>query len=97
MYGYNESEASTGANTVKCHYKGNFFVEFPDRTIHKIIYPTLKLTGTVMGTRMLSFKGDAFVIDEKNDLIAEICVDPDERGFFKRITSKKTTYPDHFR
>ena len=97
MYGYNESEASTGANSVKSHYKGNLFIEFPDRTIHKIIFPVLKITGTIMGTRILSFKGNTYIIDEKNDLITEISVDPDERGFFKRLTSKKSTYPDHFR
>ena len=50
-----------------------------------------------MGSRMLKFRGKVFVVDEKNDWIVELSVDPDERGFFKKITSKKQTYPDYFK
>jgi hypothetical protein len=51
----------------------------------------------MVGSRMLKFRGKVFVIDEGNDMIAELSVDPDERGFFKKITSKKQTYPDFFK
>jgi hypothetical protein len=46
---------------------------------------------------MLKFRGKVLVIDEANDTIIEISVDPDDRGFFKKITSKKLTYPDYFK
>jgi hypothetical protein len=51
----------------------------------------------MMGSRMLKFRGKVFVIDEGNDMLAELSVDPDERGFFKKMTSKKQTYPDYFK
>ena len=51
----------------------------------------------MMGSRMLKFRGKAYVVDEANDWIVELNVDPDDRGFFKKITSKKQTYPDYFR
>ncbi len=97
MYGYNESEASTGANSVKVYYKGNLIVEYPDGTKHKVIYPNMKLTGTMMGSRALKFRGKLFIIDKANDLISQIQLDPDERGFFKKMVSKKQTFPDYFK
>ena len=82
---------------MKIYYKGNFDVEYPDGTKHRIIYPNMKLAGTMMGSRSLKFRGKLFVVDEKNDLISEIELDPDDRGFFKKMTSKKHTYPDYFK
>lgn len=96
-YGHNESDASTGANSVKINYVGDFIVEFPDGDKHKIIFPDMKLSGTMMGTRTLNFRGTLYVIDEKNDMIAEISLDPDERGWFGKMTKKKQTYPDYFK
>lgn len=57
----------------------------------------MKLAGTMMGSRSLKFRGQLLVVDQKNDLIADIQLDPDERGFFKKIVSKKETYPDYFK
>jgi hypothetical protein len=51
----------------------------------------------MMGQRLLQFRGNVHVVDEKNDLIVELSVDPDERGFLKKMTSKKNTYPDYFK
>ena len=74
-----------------------FIVEYPDGTRHKIVYPRIKLDGTIMGDRTLKFKGKLYVIDEKNDIMSFIHLDPDKRNFFKKITSKKKTTPDYFR
>jgi hypothetical protein len=79
------------------YYKGNFIVEYPDGTKHKIIYPTLKLEGTMVGSRALKFRGKLLVLDMKNDIISQINLDPDERGFMSKLFSKKTTYPDYFK
>lgn len=49
-----------------------------------------------MGSRKVKFKGRIHIVDRKNDLVAEVVIDPDSRGFFKKITSKKETYPDYF-
>ncbi len=51
----------------------------------------------MMGDRSLKFRGKLFVVDEKNDLISYIQLDPDDRGFFKKMVSKKQTYPDYFK
>lgn len=50
-----------------------------------------------MGTRQLNFRGTLYVIDESNDMLAEISLDPDERGFFSKLTKSKKTYPDYFK
>jgi hypothetical protein len=50
----------------------------------------------MMGDRTLKFRGKLYVIDEKNDLISYIYLDPDTRGFFKKLTLKKETPPDYF-
>lgn len=90
-------EASTGANSVKVVYKGCMNVEYSDGSKHLIIYPNMKIGGSMVGDRMLKFRGRLFVIDQTNDLISMIHLDPDERGFFKKMVSKKTTYPDYFK
>lgn len=72
-------------------------MQYPDGTKHKVVYPDLKLAGTMMGDRALKFRGKLFVVDEKNDLISYIQLDPDDRGFFKKMVSKKQTYPDYFK
>jgi hypothetical protein len=72
-------------------------VEYADGTKHKIIYPDMKLAGSMVGTRALKFGGKLMVVDEKNDIISHILLDPDNRGFFKKIVSNKNTYPDYFK
>jgi hypothetical protein len=51
----------------------------------------------MVGSRMLKFRGKVYVIDEGNDTMVELSVDPDERGFFQKFSSKKQTYPDYFK
>jgi hypothetical protein len=51
----------------------------------------------MVGQRALKFRGTLVVIDEKNDLLSFVEIDPDERGFFGAISKKKTTYPDYFK
>lgn len=96
MHGYIESEASTGVNSVVLYYKGDLYAEFPDGTKHYIIYPSITCSGIMMGSRQLCFRGKLIVTDEKNDLIAVVKLDPDERNVLKKIFQKKLTYPDYF-
>jgi hypothetical protein len=51
----------------------------------------------MVGSRLLKFRGRLTILDEGNDMLVEVSVDPDERGFFSKMTSKKQTYPDYFR
>jgi hypothetical protein len=49
-----------------------------------------------MGDRTLKFGGKLYVIDEKNDIMSYIHLDPDTRGFFGKLLKKKETTPDFF-
>ena len=102
IYGYEEADASTYPNTLTIFYKGNFVIEYPDKTKNIIIYPTLNLSGTMMGTRKFHFKGKICVYDVENDLISFINLDPapnEKRGFigkFFKSPEKKMSFPDYF-
>ena len=102
IYGFEESDASTYVNTLTIYYKGNFIIEYPDGTKNIVIYPTLNLSGTMMGIRKMHFKGKLVVYDIKNDLCSFINLDPspnDSRGLiskFFKSNEKKMSFPDYF-
>jgi hypothetical protein len=97
IHGYNVSEVSTGANSLTARYSGKYLIEYKDGKKHSVSFPEFTLTGTLMGNRTIKYKGNLTIIDEENDLISQLQMDPDERGFFKKMFSKKGTYPDYFR
>jgi hypothetical protein len=72
-------------------------VEYPDGTKNLVIYPNMKLAGTILGSRALKFRGKLSILDMANDLIVSVELDPDQRGFFKKIVSKKPSFPDYFK
>lgn len=97
LYGYNEPEASAGANSISVCSKGKLYVEFYDGDKHEIYYPPMLLGGTVMGNRTIDFTGTLEVIDEKNDLFSFVTINPDERGMFEKMIKKKDKFPDYFK
>ena len=97
LYGYNEPEASAGANSISVCSKGKLYVEFSDGDKHEIYYPPMLLGGTVMGKRTIDFTGTLEVIDEKNDLFCIVNINPDERGMFEKMIKKKDKFPDYFK
>jgi hypothetical protein len=97
-YGYNESEVSTGANSIRARYKGTFNIQLNDGSTYKIFFPEFKLSGTLFGNRSIKYHGTMNVVDEANDLLAYVEMEPDDRGFFKKIFSrKKGAMPDYFK
>ena len=103
IYGYEQADASTSANSVTVHYKGKLTVEFKDKTKNVIVYPTILLNGTMLGTRKLCFKRKMCVYDRENDLISVIAIAPSENDK-RNIISKmlfnyysKDLYPDYFK
>lgn len=96
VYGYNESEVNTGANSLTAKYKGSYTVHFANGIKHLVYFPEFKLSGTLLGNRSIKYKGKMIVVDEKNNLIAQIDMSLDKRGFFKKLVTKKDTYPDNF-
>lgn len=95
IYGWNESRAETGPNSVDILYKGNLTVEYQNGTKNIVIYPPMKLGGTMIGQRILKFKGKVVIIDNKNDLICITKIDPDERKGIEKLSKRKTSFPDY--
>ena len=95
IYGWNESSAETGPNSVEILYKGNMIVEYQNGTKNTVIYPSMKLGGTMIGQRILKFKGKVVIIDKENDLICIAKIDPDERQGIEKISKKKLSFPDY--
>jgi hypothetical protein len=96
-YGHQEPIATTGANSVSAKTKGEYKVEYPDGTVHTIYSCSILITGTLIGSRTFSVVDKFFVVDEKNDYIAHIEFNPDERGSFGKLFSKRSTFPDYFK
>jgi hypothetical protein len=77
--------------------KGEYKIEFPDGTVHKIYPCSILITGTLIGSRTFSVTDKFFIVDEKNDYISQIEFNPDERGSFGKLFSKRSTFPDYFK
>jgi hypothetical protein len=99
LYGYEESSASTGVNSLTVFYKGNFVIEYSDGTKHIIVYPTLTFTGIIMGDRKSLYNNKLIVYDVKNDLIS--CVEFEKKTKKKLLgiiksKIKTSNFPDYF-
>lgn len=97
IYGTSSIEAATGLNSVKSFNNGKMHIEFEDKTILDITFPTFKLSGTMMGTRTLKFQDTVTVTDVKNDLFAEVLFGyEDNKSLFYKVFKTKEFYPDQF-
>lgn len=97
IYGFEEPEANCSANSLRICTKGKLTIEYSDGTLHKVIYPSMTLNGLLFGDRSLDFSGKLCVIDEKNNLFAQIDINPDERGMIGKWFKTKTHFPDFIR
>jgi hypothetical protein len=75
---------------------GPYMIEFNDGTMLQIFPAKLLVEGTLVGDRTYAIIGKYYVIDRKNDLIAYIESNPDDRWGFSKMLSKKKTFPDYF-
>ncbi len=96
VHGFNESDVSTGANSVKAKYKGKYKIELKNGITHLVYFPEFQLSGTLIGDRAIKYSGNMIIADEKNDLICHVSMEPDDRGFLKKMFYKKSTNPDYF-
>ena len=72
-------------------------MEYSDGTLHKILSATLLISGTVVGDRTFAVVNKFYILDEKNDFISFIEFNPDDRGTFSKMFSKKKSFPDYFK
>lgn len=98
MYGYDQSDASTGANSVRIKYNGKMTVVLAtDPKNHiDIIYPNILLQGTTMGKRTSRYEDKVQIIDYGNDLLLEANFNPVNHPYYKKQLNKKELYPDYF-
>ena len=90
LFGYNEPEANARPNSFKIGAKGRTIILFNDGVRIYFDNCPIILKGTVIGNRSLDFTGNIQVINESNDLICDILINPDFRkGFFGKFFSKK--------
>lgn len=95
LYGYNEPDANGFGNSINISNKGTTIIEFKDKKKLEVFFPEMVLGGTVLGDRTINFKGILEVVDKANDLFCIVEINPDERGFFEKLSRKKSTFPDH--
>ena len=71
--------------------KGKITVKFPDsgQEIVSSIFPAFEMHGMMRGTRTFTFIGDYKVIDEENGFYGDIIMNPDKKGWFKRMFSSQ--------
>jgi hypothetical protein len=55
------------------------------------------MAGTLYGERTFAIVDKLCITDERNDYLAHIEFNHDERGTFSKLFSSKSTYPDYFR
>jgi hypothetical protein len=96
LFGYNEPDAFAGPNSFKIGAKGRTIILFNDGVRIYFDNSPMILKGTIFGDRAIDFTGNIQVIDESNDLICDILINPDNRsGFFNKFFQKKNTFPDY--
>lgn len=62
IFGFEQIEASTGANSVIATKNGKLFINMDD-TLYKVTKPVMNLTGTTMGKRFYYFSEELIVED----------------------------------
>lgn len=67
--------------------KGVCRVVFPDtkQVIEGVVFPNMEVHGMMKGTRTVSFAGDFKITDEVNGYYADIIINPDKKGWLKRM------------
>jgi len=48
---------------------GKYTIKFSDGTIHKVIFPTIYVTGLTYGSRTIAVQGKLFITDEVHYLL----------------------------
>ncbi len=95
FYGYIESSAKTGANSAKAKKAGKVCLEFKDGSKYKFYYPTVRLDGTLMGKTYFNYKNVCLVVDEVNEFVSYVKINPaGDKGMFKKLLSKTNDFPD---
>jgi len=63
IYGYNDLEAVTGANSVTCTCNAITYLQFSDGDKYTITNPTVSVTGTMVGRRYVNYIGNIRITD----------------------------------
>jgi hypothetical protein len=84
--GYFEFEAATGIRKMTGFKKGRVTTRFPDgQEVSAKLFPNFEMHGMMRGTRTFSYLGDFKIVDEGNGYYADIIMNPERKGWFKRM------------
>jgi hypothetical protein len=98
IYGYIQTDASTGANSCKIIRRGTINIDFGENDIYEIHYPRIEIQGLTMGKRFFNFTKEAAIFNKKDNIACHIYFNPDEKvGFTSIFSSKQKTNPDTIR
>jgi len=101
IYSTRYIEANTYPNSALIKEQHNETIIFKDapKTKYKILqFPDLKVSGIMMGRRLLSFQGNFTIADCTNKLYAQVRFDPEKQGFFEKIFKKTEGHrPDFYK
>jgi hypothetical protein len=98
IYGYIQTDASSGVNSCKIIKRGTIKVDFLDGNVYEIFYPRIEVSGLTMGKRTFNFTKEAVVTNSKEDLSCHIYFNPDEKGSLSSFfSSKQKTTPNTIR
>ena len=94
FWGYYEFVGTMGANSLKSGLRGPNHIRFSDGQHIRFKMPDFKLSGTVMGERIIEASGNAFYEDITNNYKAVVVFSTYKKsGFFKKTeTGKRDEY-----
>lgn len=92
-------EASTGLTAITGYKKGVIRIKFQDNDQEIIVhtFPEFEMKGLMKGDRIFDYLKNIKLSDKENDIHADIVLNPDKKGWFKRMfSSTQKTAPDYF-
>lgn len=95
-YGFIETTASTGANSVKAKKIGKITLEYKDGGKYNIYLPRVWVGGTTIGKKLFNYKNYMVIADVVNQYCAYIRFNPDKKGFITSFFASQKTTPDTF-
>jgi hypothetical protein len=59
--------------------------------VEGVLFPDIEFHGMMKGTRVVNFTGDFKIKDDQNGYYADMIINPDKKGWFKRMFSSQKT------
>ena len=101
IYATQQTDARTYPNSAKVTFTGSETAIFKDEAKTTYIveeHPTIRVGGTMLGKRTLTYENNLTITDVTNKIFAQARFDPDKQGLLERIFKKTEHHrPDFFK